>query len=184
MKAALPLALASVLSLAACAPAAKAPRLAPAVPPAASGAAPAPPDLSANPAPPPGTHWMDAALTPGRWRYEPSAARPSAVFASPRGAETFVMACERASARLTLSRAGTSEAPRTMTIRTETATRTLSAAPTGDADPSLAASLAADDPLLDAMALSKGRFAVEVEGTPALYLPSWAEVSRVIEDCR
>jgi len=38
--------------------------------------------------------------------------------------------------------------------------------------------------LLDAMALSKGRFAVELEGEAALYLPAWAEVSRVIEDCR
>jgi hypothetical protein len=34
------------------------------------------------------------------------------------------------------------------------------------------------------MALSKGRFAVEVDGEAPLYLPSYAEVSRVIEDCR
>ena len=47
-----------------------------------------------------------------------------------------------------------------------------------------AAGLPARDPLLDAMAFSKGRFAVEVAGLPTLYLPSWIEVSRVIEDCR
>jgi len=71
-----------------------------------------------------------------------------------------------------------------MTIRPETATRTLSAAPDGAADPQLVAELPARDPLLDAMALSKGRFAVAVEGAAPLILPSWAEVSRVIEDCR
>ena len=55
------------------------------------------------------------------------------------------------------------------------------------ADPvagALAVTLDARDPLLDAMAFSRGRFAIEVAGQPALYLPSWSEVGRVIEDCR
>jgi hypothetical protein len=69
-----------------------------------------------------------------------------------------------------------------MTVRTETAQRVLAAQ---QSTPALVAvAVAANDPLLDAMALSKGRFAVEVEGEPTLYLPSHAEVSRVIEDCR
>jgi hypothetical protein len=68
-----------------------------------------------------------------------------------------------------------------VTIRTETATRTLAAVP---ADREMTVSLVAGDPLLDAMALSKGRFALESEGLPPLSLPSWAEVTRVIEDCR
>ena len=38
--------------------------------------------------------------------------------------------------------------------------------------------------LLDAMAFSSGRFAVDLPGRSVLYLPSWPEVSRVIEDCR
>ena len=42
----------------------------------------------------------------------------------------------------------------------------------------------ARDPLLDAMAFSKGRFALEVAGLPTLYVPSYPEVTRVIEDCR
>ena len=42
----------------------------------------------------------------------------------------------------------------------------------------------ARDPLLDAMAFSKARFAVEVPGSPALYVPSYPEVTKVIEDCR
>lgn len=42
----------------------------------------------------------------------------------------------------------------------------------------------ADDPILDAMAITKGRFAIETPGLPTLYIPAWVEVSRVIEDCR
>ena len=38
--------------------------------------------------------------------------------------------------------------------------------------------------LLDAMAFSRGRFAIDVNGLPSLYLPAWPEVGRVIEDCR
>ncbi|MEL6878174.1 MAG: hypothetical protein AAGL68_08770 [Pseudomonadota bacterium] len=50
--------------------------------------------------------------------------------------------------------------------------------------PLVAAELDANDPLLDAMAITKGRIAVETAGMPTLYLPAWAEVTRVIEDCR
>jgi hypothetical protein len=51
-------------------------------------------------------------------------------------------------------------------------------------DGSLIAELPSRDPLLDAMAFSKGRFAIETPGLPTLYIPSWPEVTRVIEDCR
>lgn len=71
-----------------------------------------------------------------------------------------------------------------MRIMTETATRLLDARPTGSQSADLATTLSARDSLLDAIALSRGRFAVEAAGLPTLYLPSWAEVSRVIEDCR
>ena len=44
--------------------------------------------------------------------------------------------------------------------------------------------IAAADKLLDAIAFSRGRFALEAAGQETLYLPSWPEISRVIEDCR
>ena len=75
-------------------------------------------------------------------------------------------------------------APVSMRIRTETLTRVLAARPEGDGLSYLVARVPARDPLLDAMALSKGRFAVDIAGGGTLYLPSWAEVTRVIEDCR
>lgn len=71
-----------------------------------------------------------------------------------------------------------------MTIRAETQARNLTATSSAAEPPAIEARLAAGDRLLDAIALSKGRFAVEGPGTPTLYLPSWAEVTRVIEDCR
>ena len=71
-----------------------------------------------------------------------------------------------------------------MIVRTESQTRSLAAAGVNSVPPTFEARLSANDRLLDAMALSKGRFAVEVPGTTTLYLPSWAEVTRVIEDCR
>jgi len=44
--------------------------------------------------------------------------------------------------------------------------------------------LAAYDPLLDALAFSRARFAVVAAGSPPLVLPAWPEIARVIEDCR
>ena len=43
---------------------------------------------------------------------------------------------------------------------------------------------AASDTVLDQIAYSRGRFAVEAQGLDTLILPAWAEVGRVIEDCR
>ena len=72
----------------------------------------------------------------------------------------------------------------TMQVQTETTTRQLQAEPLQGERRLAIAQLPAGDPLLDAMAITKGRFALEVEGEPTLYVPAWAEVTRVIEDCR
>ena len=70
-----------------------------------------------------------------------------------------------------------------MKVRTESVERDL---PTVTPDRRVLETLAylpSNDPLLDAMAFSKGRFAIELD-LMKLYLPSWPEVTRVIEDCR
>ena len=66
----------------------------------------------------------------------------------------------------------------TLTITTSDTSRSfaLSGAPT--------LTLSPHDPILDAIAFSRGRFMVAVTGGPRLILPAWAEVARVIEDCR
>lgn len=94
------------------------------------------------------------------------------------------MICDTGNRTITLVRATTGSGQIPMQILTETTRRTLNATVSGSGSPMLAVQLQARDPLLDAMALTKGRFAIETPGQPTLYLPSWAEVSRVIEDCR
>ncbi len=61
-------------------------------------------------------------------------------------------------------RSGRTAAAIPMQVRTETADRTLTASPDGTEPPTMRASLPARDSFLDAIAFSKGRFAVEVFG--------------------
>jgi len=151
--------------------------------------APAPVARPAKPRPAPtlpvqapaSDNWMDIAQTPGDWRHGAQSARSEASFWSEAGAPMLRLRCLTDSRSIVLSLPESGAPSPLVTIRTETATRTLQAQPAGR---ETLVSLNPDDPLLDAIALSKGRFAVEAEGLPALYLPTWAEVSRVIEDCR
>ena len=75
-----------------------------------------------------------------------------------------------------------SDAP--ATIRTSSVTRQVPVLLSRDSAIVAAVSLSPRDPLLDAMAFSRGRFAIEQPGTPPLVLPAWPEIGRVIEDCR
>lgn len=180
-------AIALTFCIAACAPTIVPPARTPA-PAATTRPAPMPPPPVA--APPAYENWIDAPQTPGNWKYQVSAAGPLAVFGTGAGTGTgtgsgeFILTCDRANGRVDMWRAGSSSSAKAMIVRTETAARTLQMVPASDATPYLTTGLDARDPLLDAMALSKGRFAVEVEGMRTLYIPAWTEVSRVIEDCR
>jgi hypothetical protein len=71
-----------------------------------------------------------------------------------------------------------------MTIVTGTMTRPANGEAVAGPPPFIALTISARDPLLDAMAFSRGRFVVETAGLPTLYVPSWPEVGRVVEDCR
>ena len=126
--------------------------------------------------------WMDVPQTPGDWRYGPIAGGTAARFGEAASEPRFTMRCLRRG-EIELIRAGKFDGDEAMTVRTESATRRIDGLPMMD-NASLRAVLAASDPLLDAMAFSKGRFAIEATGAPTLYLPSWPEVTRVIEDCR
>ncbi len=121
---------------------------------------------------------MDAPLTPGGWRYDRLERATDANFRSPANQRLVSLSClHDGQVSITVRSSGAGP----VTIRSETAARALIANQSGGFSYIL---LSATDPLLDAMALSKGRFAVEVEGLAPLILPSHAEVSRVIEDCR
>jgi hypothetical protein len=170
MKAVLPL-LGTAMLLAACVPSTPVPAPAPVPRPAQ----PVPPQAPAS------SNWMDIAQTPGEWRHGAQGSRSEASFWSAAGAPMLRLRCQADSRSIVLSLPESGAPSPLVTIRTETATRTLQAQPAGR---ETLVPLNPNDSLLDAIALSKGRFAVEAEGLPTLYLPTWAEVSRVIEDCR
>ena len=156
----------------------------PAPPPPAPAPAPTP-SPAPPPPPPPVANWQDAPQTPGDWFYIPQASASIAAFGSAERQPMFALRCDQATRTVSIGRTSASLASQPMTIRTESSTRTFSANPAqGSVEHLVAASLPAADTFLDAMAFSKGRFAVEVGGEPTLYLPSWPEITRVIEDCR
>ena len=156
-----------------CAPA---PR--PAPPPAPPPQRPATvrPPATTPPAPPP--QWQDAPLSPCGWSHRGEGGVSAASFGLP-GQASFTMRCEPGR-QIVLARAGAGAAP-AITVRTTSAVRSIPARAAGG---SLTASVAASDPILDAIAFSRGRFTVEVAGMPTLILPAWPETARVIEDCR
>lgn len=173
--------LAAVAVLAACIPAAP-PEPEPAPPPVI-------PDPQPSQAPeevvtPVYDDWMDAPQTPGDWTYRAVPEGSAAFFAQPPAEALFAFRCDRNARAVSLVRGGSATGPVQMTIRSETRDRTLTASPTGEQLPTIRAVVSSQDPLLDAIAFSKGRFAVEVDGMRTLYLPAWPEITRVIEDCR
>ena len=143
------------------------------------------PRPSAAPLPPaqrPAADWRDAPIAPGDWQWSMEGGQSTARFAG----NALVLRCNRSNASITIQRAGGrgDGADVAMTITTTTTSRPLAAKALAGNPPAVAAGLGARDDLLDAMAFSRGRFAVNVAGLPPLYVPSWPEVSRVIEDCR
>jgi hypothetical protein len=148
--------------------------------------APAPKPVVALPAPPVtaaprGPDWRDWPLTPGDWSWQRDAHGSFARFGSANAAR-LALRCDLARRQVVLSVEGA--APTTLTIRTTSIARALPVQPNGGNPPSLAATLAASDGLLDAMGFSRGRFVIERPGAPTLVVPAWAEIERVTEDCR
>ncbi|WP_168157312.1 hypothetical protein [Erythrobacter sp. QSSC1-22B] len=173
-------ALGLTFALAACIPAPR-PEPAPTPPPVQTSPPPPPP---AAPAQPTYSNWMDAPRTAGDWSYRTQAGGSLAQFGTPGAGAGFAMRCNAAQREIVLTRESGSGQPVPMRIRTETAERVVTAQPVAGQVSSVAVAIPARDPILDAMALTKGRFAIEAQGSQTLYLPAWAEVTRVIEDCR
>ena len=128
----------------------------------------------------PQVDWRAAPITPGDWRWGMEGGQSVARFAG----DMLALRCNTAKRTVTLSRAGTASGEVPMTVITQNVTRPLLGIAQRGSPPSIAVTFGANDPLLDAMAFSRGRFAVETAGLPTLYVPSWPEVSRIIEDCR
>ena len=129
------------------------------------------PGAPAAPAPLP-VNWRAAPLHAGTWLYRTVPGGSEALFQTNLGVQ-FTIRCTLATRRVSFLRTG---APPTMLLRimTTTSERTL---PVGN-------TVASFDPVLDAIAFSRGRLAVAAAPAPMLVMPSWAEPARAIEDCR
>jgi hypothetical protein len=105
-------------------------------------------------------------LAPGQWSYVATASGSEARYDG-----YLAIRCDRATRTVTVMRPVV--APGVLTVVTDSTTRNL---PVGGR-------LLANDPILDAIAFSRGRFIVSGGGA-TLAIPSWPEAARSIEDCR
>jgi hypothetical protein len=123
----------------------------------------------ANPLP---ADWRERPITAGSWTWRSTPDASEAVFTDPRGVQ-LVVRCARATRRVSFSRTG---AAMNVPIRIAT-TSSQRVLPLGNM-------VLANDPLLDAIAFSRGRLWVDAAGTMPLVLRASAEPARSIEDCR
>jgi hypothetical protein len=109
-----------------------------------------------------------ALLTPGQWIYARTADGSEARFGI-----QFSIRCVAASRLVTLRRLDVPTA-QSLTITTDLLSRNIPASGT----------LIGTDPLLDAIAFSRGRFLVGGGSAQRLVIPASPEAARSIEDCR
>jgi hypothetical protein len=97
-------------------------------------------------------------------------------------ARIVVVSCVRTTRQVTFSRASAAPAA-SIGIWTSSASTSLASRFEQPAQ-RVTAATTAYNPLLDAIAFSRGRFALSMPGSATLVLPTGAEVDHVIEDCR
>jgi hypothetical protein len=132
--------------------------------------APAIPDLST------------ATPTGGNWSWAQTADGSEAIFTDAYSRVQLTVHCTRVTRRVSIAKAASAAAP-FLGVWTSSLSRNLPAS-FNPATGKLTAELAAFDPLLDAIAASRGRIGVSVSGAAPLVVPPWAEIGRAVEDCR
>ena len=133
--------------------------------------------------------WRDAPISAGEWQWAREGDTSVARFGEQGQTPKLVLRCSRAAGQITVTMVAppTATRPLTMILITSTMTRQLTATPAGTAEGGIAmfgVAIAAHDPLLDAIAFSRGRWRIELEEAHPLTLPNWPQAARVIEDCR
>lgn len=127
--------------------------------------------------------WNDWPFTPGDWNYSRDGRGSVGHFGLPGQSPKVSLRCDAQNRRVLISREASASAQRVV-IRTSAASKTLTSKPSGTSSGNLTAELMPNDPILDAMAFSRGRILLEVEGQQPMIVPAWAEITRVVEDCR
>lgn len=118
----------------------------------------------------------------GSWGYQPYSGGSQATFVDTGGHARMVVRCNRSARLVTITRTAVAAATPTLTVTTSFGAQSVPAR--FDSSGNLSADVPAASALLDNMAFSRGRFAVASEGSAPLVVPAWAEISRVVEDCR
>ena len=156
-------------------------------PPAAPPPPPPAPTPTPTPAPQPVLSWDVAPVMPGDWRYAVQGDLRIATFGPDATATQVTFACRTATRQIELTVHDVPPTARSMVIRTSFGALawpgSITFPPAGGAS-LLRVARPATDPGFDWIAYSRGRIAIEIDGGGQLILPVWAEISRVIEDCR
>jgi hypothetical protein len=132
-----------------------------------------------------------APVAAGSWTYQAVAGGSEARFLDATNIARLVIHCTRAARQVSISPTSAVASP-TIFVWTSSASRNLPVRFEANAV-RVTAELSAFDPLLDAIAFSRGRLAVTLAGmgagglslvVPALVMPAAPEAARTIEDCR
>jgi hypothetical protein len=118
----------------------------------------------------------------GTWTYAATTDGSEAAFSDASGNAQLWAHCSRATRHVTFTKRAAAAAP-SLNVWTSSMTRDVGSS-FNPATGRLTIDLATYDPLLDAIATSRGRVGFRVGSEPALVVPAWAEAARVIEDCR
>ena len=118
----------------------------------------------------------------GNWSYARLADGSEAVFSNISNYPQLWVHCTRVTRHVSIARPAAGAAA-AINVWTSSATRNVASGFT-PATGRLTIDLGNYDPLLDAIATSRGRIGFAIGSGPALVVPAWPEVARVIEDCR
>jgi hypothetical protein len=132
--------------------------------------------------PPASTDFTYAIPLAGSWTYAPAPDGSAATFLNASAMPQLTIRCDRTSRRVSIAKPATVAVP-FLNVWTGTMTRGVPAS-FNPATQRVTIQFPAYDPLLDALAFSRGRIAVYISGSPALVLPAWPDIARVVEDCR
>jgi hypothetical protein len=119
---------------------------------------------------------------PGSWIYSPASDGSEASFVDAGSQPQVTIHCTRSTRRVAISKPVAAPSP-FLWVWTSSQVKNVPA--TYDAASTrVIADFGPFDPLLDAIASSRGRIGFSTSGLAATIVPPWAEVGRVIEDCR
>ena len=118
----------------------------------------------------------------GSWAYSATADGSEATFSNPQGFAQLVIHCAIATRRVTIAKLAGAASP-FLSVWSSSLTKSVPSS-FNPATGRLTTDFAPYDPLLDAIASSRGRIGVTIAGQAPLVVPAWAETARVIEDCR